>query len=49
MTKDMKASQIFDYVIERLKSERFMVDFKFRKRDCRFIWHKDGVGGSLDS
>lgn len=33
----MKVSRIFTYVIERLKGEDFLTDFKFRKRDNSFI------------
>lgn len=44
----MKASHIFTYIIERLKSEDFLMDFKFRKRDNCFIWHENGIGSMIE-
>ena len=44
----MKASHIFTYIIERLKNEDFLMDFKFRKRDNCFIWHENGIGRMIE-
>lgn len=44
----MNNQDIFQLIVERLKSETFLNDFKFRKRDSSFIQQENGLRRSIE-
>lgn len=44
----MNNQDIFQIVVERLKSEPFLNGFKFRKRDYSFIQQENGLRRSIE-